>query len=74
MFFLTFSISNQLVIIERRLHSESGERLNTFLSDQDPAVHGGPGPDHQRVEGRGGEQRGRPVPRGHLLLPQIRPN
>ena len=43
-----------------------------FWADQDSSEHGGPRPDHQRVEGRGGEQGGRPVPRGYLLLSQIR--
>ena len=48
--------------------------MKIFIADQDSAEHGGPRPDHQRVEGRGGEQGGRPVSRGHLLLSQIRPD
>ena len=70
MFFFQFPIE----IIERSHKFGLTGIYKILLLDQDPAQHGRPGPDHQRVEGRGGEQGGRPVPRRHLLLPQIRPH
>ena len=67
-----FSIPIEII---ERSHKFGLTRIyKILLVDQDPAQHGRPSPDHQRVEGRGGEQGGRPVPRRHLLLPQIRPH
>ncbi len=44
------------------------------VADQAAAVPGGLGPGGERVARRGEQQGGRPVPRGHLLLTEIRAN